>query len=121
VVHLKDHAPTRIRVPDAIVRRAPAHFVAGGTAALAAQIDHVLDAWIVTVTAQTAGGSQFKYSAASSPARLLHQPLEPGLANLSPEHRLFVAGRSMRDVESSVHLLVKDPYGRPIQNADDLT
>jgi hypothetical protein len=120
VVHLKDHAPTRIRVRDAILHRAPSHFVAGGAAALAAQIDHVLDAWIATAAAQTAGGSQFKYSEASSPARLLHQPLEPGLANLSPQHRLFVAGRSMRDVESSVHLLVKDPYGRPIQNAHDL-
>ena len=120
VVRLRDHAPTRARVRDAIFKRAPPHFVAGGPAALAAQIDHVLDAWIATATAQTAGGSQFKYSEAPSPARLLHQPLDPGLANLTPEHRLFVAGRSMRDVESSVHLMVKDPYGRPIQNADDL-
>jgi hypothetical protein len=61
-----------------------------------------------------------QYYEAKSPARLLHQPLEAGLGNLSSDHRLFVAGRSMRDVESSVHLLVKDPYGRPIQNADDL-
>jgi hypothetical protein len=28
VVRLKDHAPTCIRVRDAIIRRAPAHFVA---------------------------------------------------------------------------------------------
>ena len=76
---------------------------------LAAQIDHVLDAWIATGTVQTAGGSQFKYSGGSSPARLLHQPLEPGLANLSADHRLFVAGRSMRDVEPAVHLLVRTP------------
>jgi hypothetical protein len=48
-------------------------------------------------------------------------PLEPGLPNLSPQHRLFVAGRSMRDVESSVLLKVKDPQGRPIAQADDLT
>jgi Helicase conserved C-terminal domain len=119
VVRLKDHPATRARVRDAIIDRAPSHLIAGGTAALAAQIDHVLEAWIATAAAQTAGGSQFRYSEAKSPARLLHQPLEPGLANLSQEHRLFVAGRSMRDVESSVNLLVKDPYGRPVQNADD--
>jgi hypothetical protein len=120
VSRLKDHPATRARVREAILHRAPPHLITGGSAALAAQIDHVLDAWIATATAQAAGGSQFKYSAAASPARLLHQPLEPGLPNLSAEHRLFVAGRSMRDVETSVHLLVKDPYGRPIQNADDL-
>jgi hypothetical protein len=120
VVRLKDHPETRARVRDAILHRAPAHLIAGGTAALAAQIDHLFDAWMATATAQTAGGSQFRYYEAKSPARLLHQPLEAGLGNLSSDHRLFVAGRSMRDVESSVHLLVKDPYGRPIQNADDL-
>jgi hypothetical protein len=107
-------------VRDAVLGRAPPNLIAGGTAALAAQIDLVLEAWIATATVQTAGGSQFRYASATSPARLLHQPLESGLSNLSAAHRLFVAGRSMRDVESSVHLLVKDPGGRPIQNADDL-
>ncbi len=120
VTRLRDNAATRAQVRDAIFLRAPPDLVAGGTAALAAQINDVLDAWTATAAAQAAGGSQFKYAAAASPARLLHQPLEPGLPNLSAEHRLFVAGRSMRDVESSVRLLVKDPYGRPIQNADDL-
>jgi hypothetical protein len=113
VVRLKDHAATRARVRDAILRRAPPHLVAGGTAALAAQIDRVLDAWVKTSETQSAGGSQFKYAAASSPARLLHQPLEPGLANLTAEHRLFVAGRSMREVESSVHLLGRIPMAGP--------
>jgi len=52
---------------------------------------------------------------------LLHQPLDPSLPNLSPAHQRFVAGRSMRDVEPNVHLKVRDPYGNPIANADDVS
>ena len=55
-----------------------------------------------------------------SPHRLLHMPLEPEIDNLDEPHRRFVAGRSMRDVEPSVALTVRDPYGNTIANADDL-
>ena len=48
-------------------------------------------------------------------------PLEPEINNLDEPHRRFVAGRSMRDVEPSVALTVRDPYGKAIANADDLT
>jgi hypothetical protein len=47
-------------------------------------------------------------------------PLDAALPNLAPEHRRFTAGRSMRDVEESVQLAVRDPDGRPIAQADDL-
>jgi hypothetical protein len=119
VVALKDHLALRTKVRDAIVARAPAGF-AGGSNALATQIDALIEAWIQTVEEQTAGGSGFNYSASKSPRRLLHQPLESGVNNLKANHRRFLAGRSMRDVEPVVHLKVKDPSGASITNADDL-
>ena len=51
---------------------------------------------------------------------LLHMPLAPEIENLAKEHQLFVAGRSMRDVEPNVILKVRDPNGLPVANADDL-
>jgi hypothetical protein len=48
-------------------------------------------------------------------------PLEPEIGNLAVAHRRFIAGRSMRDVESNVALKVKDPHGNTIANADDLS
>jgi hypothetical protein len=40
--------------------------------------------------------------------------------NLTEDHRRFVAGRSMRDVEPNVVLKVRDPWGGEIRNAGDL-
>ena len=117
---LKDHLDVSNAVRDAIVARASDDEVAGGRAALATMIDGIIDAWIRTADEQTAGGTPFAYSRKKSPHRLLHMPLEAGLDNLRPSHRLFIAGRSMRDVEPSVALKVKDPQGRVIANADDL-
>jgi hypothetical protein len=48
-------------------------------------------------------------------------PLDLEILNLAEPHKRFVAGRSMRDVEPSVALMVKDPHGNTIANADDLT
>ena len=121
VAELKDHPHVRDAVRDAIVARAPAKMIAGGHPALAAAIDAILDAWISTANEQAAGGNIFAYARKKSPHRLLHMPLEPDLANLSEPHRRFVAGRSMRDVEPSVSLKVRDPYGNAIANADDLS
>ena len=47
-------------------------------------------------------------------------PLAPEIANLTPAHQRFVAGRSMRDVGPSVLVNARDPWGKPIANADDL-
>ena len=120
VVALKDSPNTRALVRDAIVARAPEQAISGGRAGLAVLIDEILDAWVATATAQSSGGSAFAYSGKKSPQRLLHQPLEPTIANLDEQHRLFVAGRSMRDVEANVAIKVTDPRGNPIANADDL-
>jgi hypothetical protein len=117
---LKDRPATRAAVRDAIVARAPANVIPGGTAALTKLVDDLLDAWIATVDEQSAGGSAFGYAHQKSPHRLLHMPLAPELPNLSPPHRRFVAGRSMRDVEPSVPLSPRDPWGGQIANADDL-
>jgi hypothetical protein len=75
---------------------------------------------MLTADEQSEGGAAFRYYRARSPHRLLHQPLEAGVDNLPPDHRRFIAGRSMRDVEPEVLLKVKDPSGKPIANADDL-
>jgi len=118
---LMHHPETRAAVRDAIVGRAPERAIAGGRAALAAQIDELLDAWIATAEAQTASGNTFSYARRKSPRRLLHMPLEREWDNLDPPHKRFLAGRSMRDVEPSVTLKVRDPRGNEIANADDLS
>ena len=120
VTAFKDNPGVRAAVRDAIIARAPAHLIAGGHTALAAAIDAIADAWISTADDLAAGGNTFAYARKKSPHRLLHMPLEPDLANLSDDHRQFVAGRSMRDVEPSVALKVRDPWGNQIANADDL-
>lgn len=118
VTELKHQTATRAAVRDAIVARAPDR-VAGGRAALAAQIDQLLDNWISTADAQTATGT-FAYARKQSPQRLLHMPLDREVGNLEPAHQRFTANRSMRDVEPSVILKVRDPRGQIIANADDL-
>ncbi len=121
VKELKNRPETRIAVREAIVARAPADAIPGGRAALTALVEGLFDAWIATADEQAAGGNVFAYAHKKSPHRLLHMPLAPEIPNLSAAHRRFVAGRSMRDVEPSVALDPRDPYGRQIANADDLT
>ncbi len=122
VVALKEHEDVRNRVRDAIVARAPEDKIAGGRAALAQLVDDLLDAWIDTVEEQTATGSAFTYAknGGGGVHQLLQMPLDPRLHNLKEPHQCFVAGRSMRDVEPNVALMVKDPWGKAIANADDL-
>jgi ATP-dependent helicase YprA (DUF1998 family) len=102
VKDLKNRPAIRKTVRDAIVSRAPPNAVPGGSAALAALIDGLLDDWIETADEQAQGGNVFGYADKRSPHRLLHMPLAPEIPNLSAAHQRFVAGRSMRDVEPSV-------------------
>tara|TARA_R110000868_G_scaffold11516_7_gene56436 strand:+ start:34243 stop:37758 length:3516 start_codon:yes stop_codon:yes gene_type:complete len=120
VVRLKDHPDVRKKVHDALIARAPARMVAGGHPALSEAISTVFDAWLATVEEQTEGGSAFVYAGKKSPQKLLHVPLAPEIPNLMTQHGYFVAGWSMRDVEPGVRLKIKDPWGNPIANADDL-
>jgi hypothetical protein len=120
VKELKNRPATRAAVRDAIVSRAPQNAVPGGSAALAALVDDLLDAWTETADEQSLGGNVFGYASKPSPHRLLHMPLAPEIPNLSVSHQRFVAGRSMRDVEPMVALNPRDPKGEKIANADDL-
>jgi hypothetical protein len=120
VNELKNRPATRTAIRDAIVARAPANAVAGGSAALAGLVDGLFDDWIRISDEQSAGGNVFGYANRQSPHRLLHMPLAPEIPNLSAPHQRFVAGRSMRDVEPSVAVHPRDPKGQPIANADDL-
>ncbi|HLK81638.1 MAG TPA: DISARM system helicase DrmA [Xanthobacteraceae bacterium] len=121
VTALKNKPSTRAAVRDAIVKRAPASAVPGGSAALSGLVDDLLDAWIETADAQSAGGNVFGYAERKSPHRLLHLPLAAEIPNLAPPHQKFVAGRSMRDVEPTVAMSPRDPWGSTIANASDLT
>lgn len=120
VKELVNQAKTRADVREAILQRAPEEAIPGGRAALGQLIDTLFEAWIETARVQSEGGSSFAYASNPSPHRLLHMPLAPEIANLAPAHQRFVASRSMRDVEASVLINARDPWGKPIANADDL-
>jgi hypothetical protein len=120
VVEMRARAALGAQVRDLILARAPSSAIVGGSQVLSDQIDAILADWMDTVDVQTTGGSSFRYRESKSPQRLLHMPLELGVDNVSPAHRRFLAGRSMRDVEPSVPLKVRAPKGEPIANADDL-
>jgi len=120
VKELKERPETRVAVRDAIVSRAPPYAVPGGQEVLVSLVDGLLDDWIATADEQASGGNVFGYADRKSPHRLLHMPLAPEIANLSDRHARFTAARSMRDVEPSVALFPRDPWGKPIANADDL-
>jgi hypothetical protein len=96
VKELKNRPATRSAVRDAIVSRAPPDAVPGGSAALAALVDGLLDDWVVTAEEQAAGGNVFAYRGGKSPHHLLHMPLAPEIANLKAAHARFVQKRPFR-------------------------
>jgi len=112
VRHLADHPDLQAKVRQTILDRAPEHGVAGRKAALGAAVDRLLAGWIEMAQEQTATGGDFYYGPATH--ALLHDPLDPKLSNLDPMYRLFVAGRSMRDVEATVPLDIRQPNGAPL-------
>jgi hypothetical protein len=116
---LRDHDLLRTQVIDGIVARAKGRVV-GGDDQLRDAVTTLLEAWMTTADEQTANGVPFAYSRRGASNHLLHNPLDPALENLTEEHRRFVAGRSMRDVEPNVVLKVRDPWGGEIRNAGDL-
>ncbi|HEV2270823.1 MAG TPA: DISARM system helicase DrmA [Steroidobacteraceae bacterium] len=121
VGELESSPAVAARVREAILARAPSEQVTGGHVELAARIDQILAAWIETVKERRSEGGAFVYAGKpNANNRLLLMPLEPGLDNLGRSHRLFVSGRSMRDVEANAALKVRDPTGQPIAHADDV-
>ncbi|TGP86584.1 hypothetical protein EN866_24225 [Mesorhizobium sp. M2D.F.Ca.ET.223.01.1.1] len=69
------------------------------------------DAWIDIADAQTSGGDPFKYANEQPVRRLLQDP-QSQQANMAPERRLFIAGRSMRDTEPAALLRLRTPTGQ---------
>ena len=116
---LRDHDLLRAQVIDGIVARAKGRVV-GGDDQLRDAVTTLLEAWMTTADEQTANGVPFAYSRRGASSHLLQNPLDPALENLTVDHRRFVAGRSMRDVEPNVVLKVRDPWGGEIRNAGDL-
>lgn len=109
---------TRAAVVQHLVDRAP-QGIEGGRARLAATIHAMLDDWIEIAAEQTAAGGRFTY--ADRPHRLLHPPLDPVLANLSPAQQRFQAGWSMRDVEPGVLVKPRGPSGERVGGAGDMS
>ena len=110
---LKDYPGAREAVRRTILDRAPADALVGGHAALSAEIDRLLDGWEAVAETNIENGSALPYAWPKDKA-LLHDPLYPALPNLSPEHQQFVAGRSMRDVEATIALKLRNPNGSPL-------
>jgi hypothetical protein len=111
---------TAARVLALIEARAPTN-IPGGKTALHDYLDRLAKAWVIVADAQTISGESFQYGKYNSARALLHGSLDPSMPSLSTEHRLFVAERSMRDVEHNAILKVLSPTGGPIANADDLS
>jgi hypothetical protein len=108
----------REEVINTFLERAPDGAIVGGREALRTYLEKLLDDWETVVDALA---PRLVYSDRRQAAQpLLHQPLDPAIANLNPpEHRRFLAARSMRDVEANIVLRVRDPYGNSF-NADDI-
>lgn len=112
--HLRDDPGLKAAIVQMLVERAPDDAVVGGHAALTAAVSGLVDAWLETADEQTGTGRRFYYGHPRDRA-LLHQPLDPLLDSLAPEHRRFVAGRSMRDVEHATPLKIVDAHGNELR------
>lgn len=77
------------------------------------RLDALKAAWIDIADAQTSGGDPFKYANEQPVRRLLQDP-QSQQANMAPERRLFIAGRSMRDTEPVALLRLRTPTGQTI-------
>lgn len=113
VARLKHHPGVRQQVLDAILTRAEGADVIGGKAGLQAAVERLLADWEKVAAEQTAAGGKLAYAYPRQHA-LLHEPLDPLLNNLAPEHRQFTAARSMRDVEHVAVLKIVDPISSSV-------
>jgi hypothetical protein len=104
------------RWADALAERARNH-CAGDMAELDRLAEHVrqrarklLDEWVLIAQGATNEGSGLQYQTEVDGVnhRLLHDFLDAELQKLDPAYRSFRAARSMRDVEASADLSVKD-------------
>jgi hypothetical protein len=69
----------------------------------------LLDDWYSIASTYQQTNVKLQYQREAGGARqLLYDPLDPALPNLRPEQRRFRANRSMRDVEPSVDITIKN-------------
>lgn len=68
----------------------------------------LLDAWELIATKK--GDLQYQREVGTAPP-LLFDPLDPELAKQTKEAQQFKANRSLRDVEPSVNLWLRNPDG----------
>ena len=120
VAQLRNHPRLRQGVVEALVERASPGQPTGGTDALKARIEQLLDDWDAVARERVQAGGTFTYDDGGAERRLLQYPLDPASQNLLPAHQAFVAARSMRDVEPASYLKVRGPEGREIVGAQDL-
>ena len=106
-------------VAEVISRRAEAHDMQldrGEQEALRKKVkDRVtglLDAWANIATKK--GDLQYQLEVGVAP-RLLYTPLDPELDRIPKEARQFKANRSLRDVEPTVNLWLRDPDGQLVE------
>lgn len=109
------------QIVDLIVDRASPILQAHGLDNLRRNVEKLIDDWISVADDLTANGGNFVYSYRANGARLLHTPLDPTIGNLDARHQQFQAGQSMRDVEPTIGLRVRDPWNNEIRSAGDLT
>jgi hypothetical protein len=81
---------------------------------------NLLEEWskIAQELGQVGGGLQYQVEVGKA-ARLLYEFLNPELKMLPPRRRLFRANRSMRDVEPSVNLWVKNLDGIELEEEEE--
>ncbi len=108
-------------VTDALAARAAAHDLDKSEEARTAlghkmrgRVEDLLHDWAKLAHEQNNVGAGLQYQSESGGAPpLLHDPLDPALAQLPKHARRFKAGRSLRDVEPSVNL-----WARTLDNLD---
>jgi hypothetical protein len=119
-------------VADALVRRAEEHRAGEDvpadesltelTHSLRARVASLFDAWshVITDDPGSKGLAYQRYEDGADGTRpLLHMPLDEDLIGADKYERLFVASRSMRDVESATELMVMTRKGAAAVVADE--
>lgn len=84
------------------------------------QVKDLLDEWEKIAESNRNVGARLQYQREEGGAPpLLHEPLEQGIATLPPGQQKFKAGRSMRGVEPSVNLWVRQINGLEVEVAEE--
>jgi len=110
---LQDYPQVKQRVREAVRARATSAGVDKHLVDRA--VERTNDLFVAWERIAEEQGRQFGYDDGAAQRRLLQRPLDPDIDILAdPDHHLFTAARSMRDVEHGAFLKAADPWGKPI-------